>query len=225
MDHVAEVVREDGFRPKGLSVVEFAKSICNVYHGDDSGAGETGQDDLNALDVNVTSSSNNGWHQQPSFYVPFDYDVDLINSVLLRGAGCPGVWNANTDSLWVALPLPPSSSSSPSASLLPLSPLQNDNSVENHATKSSNLAKGDQEWLEKLAESVNLYAGTTSGGASEGKSVKSSMDQTIRTTRTSANNTVATKKKVVKKKPSATGDKKGGDSQDVQDFFAGLLNK
>jgi hypothetical protein len=238
------LVREDGFRPKGLSVLEFVKCLANVvfasngrsggsssmsYGGirgsgddDDDDGSDSGdkvkgliQEDLNGNDIPL--SKNSHWHQQPSFYGPFDYDVDLINSVLLRGAGCPGVWNANTDSLWVALP--PSSSSCKSYSW---SRLQNDSTGNNPTSKLSNHANSDQEWLEKLAESVNVYAGTTtSGGASDGKSVKSSMEQTVRTTRTSANNTVATKKKVVKKKPSAAGD----NSQDVQDFFAGLLNK
>lgn len=225
------LVREDGFRPKGLSVLDFVKCLANLVFasngrsgGDDDGS-DSGdkvkgliQEDLNGNDIPL--SKNSHWHQQPSFYGPFDYDVDLINSVLLRGAGCPGVWNANTDSLWVALP--PSSSSSSSYKSYSWSRLQNDSTGNNHTSKSSNHVNSDQEWLEKLAESVNVYAGTTtSGGASDGKSVKSSMEQTVRTTRTSANNTVATKKKVVKKKPSATGD----NSQDVQDFFAGLLNK
>jgi hypothetical protein len=183
---------------------------------------------------NFTTSSHvlsqNGWQQQPSFYGPFDYDVDLINSVLLRGAGCPGVWNANTDSLWVALSS--SSTSSSSTSLLSSSDLQVASTViagekqdVNNVAKSSNFVNGDQEWLEKLAESVNVYGSAISSSAtSEGKSIKSSTDQTVRTTRTSANNTVVTKKKVVKKKPSGSSDKKE-DSQDVQDFFAGLLNK
>ena len=225
-----------------MSVAEFAKCLSKLIlyqsnnnsnndnneknkwrNGGDGGG--TGDDDHNEendnkdmgeenFDANNNNNNESGGYQQPSFYGPFDYDVDLINSVLLRGAGCPGDWNANTDNLWVALP-PPSSSR-----------LQNDSMIGNPASKQS--SNGDQEWLEKLAESVNLYAGTTSTSSAsvgDGKSVKSSTDQSVRTAKTLGSNTVAaTKKKVVKKKPSATGDTRG-DSQDVQDFFAGLLNK
>eukprot|EP00557_Chaetoceros_sp_GSL56_P012785 CAMPEP_0176487204 /NCGR_PEP_ID=MMETSP0200_2-20121128/5994_1 /TAXON_ID=947934 /ORGANISM="Chaetoceros sp., Strain GSL56" /LENGTH=633 /DNA_ID=CAMNT_0017883991 /DNA_START=71 /DNA_END=1969 /DNA_ORIENTATION=+ len=229
--HPVTVVREDGFRPKGLSVAEFAKCLSKVILYQSSNRNRNNntndenkvvgrEEDFDADDIltstndNNLNNDNNGGYQQPSFYGPFDYDVDLINSVLLRGAGCPGVWNANTDSLWVALQPPPLSQ-----------PLQNsdDSIIGNNASSMQSSKDGDQEWLEKLAESVNVYAGTMGAGSAsggDGKSVKSSMDQTVRTARTLGNNTVVTKKKVVKKKPSATGDSKG-DTQDVQDFFAG----
>jgi hypothetical protein len=208
------------FRPRGMTVIEFGRSLKMVcvsaawdeaVDADVDGFGVGGGDATEmGGEVQQLQQEQEQDGQQPSHYGPYDYDVDLINSVLLRGAGCPGVWNANTDSLWVALP--------------PMSAADKEK-LENNSTAGEQNAKarnGDQEWLGKLADSVNAYVGN-SGGASDGKSVKSSMDQTVRTTRTSANGTVVTKKKVARKKPTASGDKK--DSQDVQDFFAGLLNK
>ena len=224
-------MKVDAFRPEGLSLVEFAKALRRLcvadfeQEGGDDGDAEDGdnedegqgqgQNEGEGADDSLSGQQHQHQHQQPSIYAPFDYDVDLINSVLLRGAGCPGVWNANTDSLWVALP-PTSASGSKS------------NMESNAAAASDALAgsDGDQEWLGKLADSVSAYVGNSvsvSGSGSDGKSIRSSMDQTTRTARTSANNTVATKKKVVRKKPSATGDKKE-DSKDVHDFFAELLN-
>jgi hypothetical protein len=216
----------DAFRPKGMTVAEFGKKlrkVCVSASGVDTdqeleegegivnvGSTDAGDGVEEALGHHQRQDEQEYDGQQPSYYGPYDYDIDLINSVLLRGAGCPGVWNANTDNLWVALP---PSTSSPSAA----------EKEDSDVSKKS--GKGDQEWLAKLADSVNAYVGSSSGGAAgDGKSVRSSMDQTVRTTRTSANNTVVTKKKVARKKPTgSSGDKK--DSQDVQDFFAGLLNK
>lgn len=199
----------DAFRPKGMSVQEFGrflKKVCTASVEDEH--------DVDSNDVAAAGEDGEGQNeeqkedteQQPSLYGPYDYDVDLINSVLLRGAGCPGVWNANTDSLWVALP-PPTS---------PEGSTGNSNAEKNNKGASVSGGHGDQEWLGKLAESVSAYVGST--GGSDAKSVRSAMDQTVRTTRTTSNNTVVTKKKVVRKKPTGSGDKK--DSQDVQDFFA-----
>ncbi len=234
----------DAFRPRGMTVLEFGrnlKKMCVSDSWDDVGTFESDAD----LDVDVdgysaairndvrpqrlhgsgAESAPGPGQQQPSHYGPYDYDVDLINSVLLRGAGCPGVWNANTDSLWVALP-----SSSTDKDKVGGDEGSHSKTGEeaNGAKANANNNAGDQEWLTKLADSVNAYVGSSSmggGSGSDGKSVRSSMDQTVRTNRTSANGTVVTKKKVARKKPAggASGDKK--DSQDVQDFFAGLLNK
>ena len=212
----------NAYRPSGMSVLELGKTLYNICHfasgndasenddnDNDAGTSTTGGDD-DVADEELAKQPRS--HSQPSHYGPYDYDIDLINSVLLRGAGCPGVWNANTDSLWVALP-PSSLSSSPSPS-----PALGQSKIDSKTVES----KADQEWLSKLADSVSAYVGGGSG--SDGKSIRSNMDQTVRTTRTSSNNTVVTKKKVARKKPASdSGDKK--DSQDVQDFFAGLLNK
>ena len=230
-------MKVDAFRPKGLSLVEFSKALRRLCvadseqeGGDDDdnddevedgevggGNGDVGQgqNEGEGADSSLSGQHQQHQHQQPSIYAPFDYDVDLINSVLLRGAGCPGVWNANTDSLWVALPQTSASGSSNMES--------NTAATATNANGALAVSDGDQEWLGKLAESVSAYVGNSGGSGSDGKSIRSSMDQTTRTTRTSANNTVATKKKVVRKKPSATGDKKE-DSKDVHDFFAELLN-
>lgn len=230
-------MKVDAFRPKGLSLVEFSKALRRLCvadseqeGGDDDdnddevedgevggGNGDVGQgqNEGEGADSSLSGQHQQHQHQQPSIYAPFDYDVDLINSVLLRGAGCPGVWNANTDSLWVALPQTSASGSFNMES--------NTAATATNANGALAVSDGDQEWLGKLAESVSAYVGNSGGSGSDGKSIRSSMDQTTRTTRTSANNTVATKKKVVRKKPSATGDKKE-DSKDVHDFFAELLN-
>ena len=229
-------MKVDAFRPKGLSLVEFSKALRRLCVADfeqeggddddddededgdvggDNGDVGQGQNEGEGADDSLSGQHQQHQHQQPSIYAPFDYDVDLINSVLLRGAGCPGVWNANTDSLWVALP----PTSAPGSSNME----SNAAATATNASDALAVSDGDQEWLGKLAESVSAYVGNSGGSGSDGKSIRSSMDQTTRTTRTSANNTVATKKKVVRKKPSATGDKKE-DSKDVHDFFAELLN-
>ena len=201
----------DALRPKGMSVQEFGRALKRVcipmIFNEEADNGST--DDPSTGEEDEGNGVVDDQHQ-PSIYGPYQYDVDLINSVLLRGAGCPGVWNANTDSLWVALPPPPNDEKSESKA---------DDAVDN--SKATLAGHGDEEWLTKLADSVSAYVGSSSG--SDGKSIRSTMDHTVRTTRTSANNTVVTKQKVVKKKPTASGEKK--DSQDVQDFFAGLLNK
>jgi hypothetical protein len=241
----------DPFTQKGLNVAEFAmalKKVCDFVDEldddeDDDGdtnqgvQGDDGEIDKGSHEETVGADGmpmqsdheeDQHPHQQPSIYGPFDYDADLINSVLLRGAGCPGVWNANTDSLWVALP--PSSGTATTTDTIATTTFdkkdqEKEKEINANATVNGNgnTAIGrDDQWLGKLAESVSAYVNVNAGSIGTGdKSIRSSMDQT---TRTSSQNTVATKKKVARKKPTVPGDKKG-DSQDVQDFFAGLLNK
>jgi len=197
----------DVFRPKGIDAQEFAshlKDICTSTSTTVDEVDTQAETDISRLDESQQQLEN--MQHQPSIYNPYDYDVDLINSVLLRGASCPGIWNANTDSLQAALP-PPNADKD-----------VNKGGKEGTASEVEN--NSDNEWLSKLADSVSAYVGS-SGLGGDGASV---MDQSLRTTRTSANSSVATKKKIVKKKPNVAGEK-GKDNQDVAEFFAGLLNK
>ena len=196
----------DAFLPKGLTMKELMKEIHNMCR-DSNKEGENDQD-INSQTEDQQEEGENDQdsstlHTQVSIFRPYEYDVDLINSVLLRGAGCPGVWNANTDSLWNALP-PTHRESDPAMD-----------------TVSEEASNGDQEWMQKLADSVSAYVGAAGSGKDD-KSVRSNMDQTVKTTRTTA---AATKKKVIRKKPRPTGGSEKEDNKDVQDFFAGLLNK
>lgn len=63
-------------------------------------------------------------------------DVDLIESVLLKNAQCPGHWNATKDSLWVALP------------------------ETSELTKGAEdtAPKSDEAWLSQLQQSVGVVA-------------------------------------------------------------------
>jgi hypothetical protein len=188
-------VRSDALRPKGMPVQEFShvlKRICMGRHA------TTGKDSMeNEFNEDNTEKDPND--EKTAIYYPFEYDVDLINSVLLRGAGCPGVWNANTDDLWVALP--PASSSGNIVSTI------DDN------TSVSEKRGGDEEWLNKLADSVSAYIGAV--GGTDASSILSPTSASIST---SNGTPKVTKKRVVKKKSS-------GDKGDVQDFFASLINK
>ncbi|GFH55110.1 hypothetical protein CTEN210_11586 [Chaetoceros tenuissimus] len=198
----------DAFLPKGLTMKEFMKEIHSLCLGSNK-EGENDQDITSQTEDQQEEGENDQdsstLHTQVSIFRPYEYDVDLINSVLLRGAGCPGVWNANTDSLWNALP-----------------PTHQEKSDKVMDTVSEEASNGDHEWLQKLADSVSAYVGAAGSGKDD-KSVRSTMDQTIKTTRTTA--TAATKKKVIRKKPRPSGGSEKEDNKDVQDFFAGLLNK
>ena len=68
-------------------------------------------------------------------YGPGRQQEDLIESVLLRNAHCPGVWDASKDSLWVALP---ATAATP----------------EGAQSSSSPGGVGDEGWLRQLRDSI-----------------------------------------------------------------------
>jgi len=152
---------------------------------------------------------------QTSIYLPGGYDEDLIESVYLRSASCAGVWDANTDNLWVALPSTSTSTLSNSNNVSP----------QKGGSKSSG-SGGDEEWLSKLADSVSAYIGvgnldaTKSSAMEEGsmKSGKTKIKDGSSVVTTSTKN-----KRVGRKKPSGASSKKTGDKDDVSDFFTDLL--
>lgn len=196
-DHLE--VRSDALRPKGMSVQELCQILKRICSDESTTRGKESMDNDDAVlkedDMEKDSNDNT------AIYYPFEYDVDLINSVLLRGAGCPGVWNANTDDLWVALP-PPTLTSVKDASAI------------DPNTSVNEKRGGDEEWLTKLADSVNAHVGAV--GGTDASSILSPTGMSV----SASNGTTpkVTKKRVVKKKPS-------GDKGDVQDFFASLINK
>lgn len=188
-------VRSDALRPKGMSVQEFSHVLKRICMGLHATRGKDSMDD----EINEDNMEKDPNDEKTAIYYPFEYDVDLINSVLLRGAGCPGVWNANTDNLWVALP--PTSSSGNNVSMIDAN------------TSVSEKRGSDEEWLNKLADSVSAYIGVVGG-----TDASSILSPTSASVSTSNGTPKVTKKRVVKKKSS-------GDKGDVQDFFASLINK
>jgi hypothetical protein len=200
--------RSDALRPKGMPVQELCQVLKSICTGLSSSKGKESIDNgVAVVDDDVILKEDNDMGKDPNddektaIYSPFEYDVDLINSVLLRGAGCPGVWNANTDDLCVALP--PTSISKKEVSAKDASVSVNEKRI------------GDEEWLHKLADSVSSYIGSV--GGTDASSILSPTTSTLASASNNGTPKVS-KKKVVKKKSS-------GDKGDVQDFFASLINK
>jgi hypothetical protein len=90
-------------------------------------------DDAAPIDVASTPVYGPGRHQE-----------DLIESVLLRNAHYPGHWDAQKDSLWVALPTPSEAS-----------------------TDVSGLATGDEGWLTQLRGSIASAEAPRAAAAAE----------------------------------------------------------
>jgi hypothetical protein len=72
-----------------------------------------------------------------AMYGPGKQQDDLIETVLLRNAHCPGNWEASTDSLWKALPVATGTGED---------------------TVATNETKGDDSWLTALRDSVVMDA-------------------------------------------------------------------
>jgi len=144
--------------------------------------------------------------EQKSLFFPGDHDIEIIESILLRNANCPGVWDAEKDSLWEVFTPPPLNDISKALT----------SSFKKNTT-------GDEKWLAVLAESVSALTGSTgitdtviskvTGKDSSITCLKSSPKS--RTNRVSSSVTKLKKKELV----SCTKDK------DVADFFEDLLKK
>jgi len=223
-----------GIIPKGLSVHQFAqviKAICTDDHNENSNdskettyksllgfqTNEIDEEDINGNDNSKEQSSSSS-----SIYFPNGYDVDLIDSLYLRSASCAGVWDANTDNLWDALP-PPSSSSNET----PITP-----SNHGRIKKLHNDEEGEEEWLSKLAETVSAYTNTSFGVGSsssntsmDGSKTMNGDDNTSRSTKVKDSSTVVTAKtkRPVRKKAAGTSSKKPEGKDNVSDFFNDLL--
>jgi len=148
----------------------------------------------------------------PSMYAPDSYDKELINSVFLRNASCPGVWDASKDCLWVAL--------RGNTEMATASKSSADSNIAGKGARAVSL--GDENWLGKLAESVSsLTGGVGIVGADNAsvKSGKSAKSGSIKSRSTSGKSPMS--KRPDKKKRPAT---KVG-NKDVANFFEDLLKK
>ena len=85
-------------------------------------------------------AQSNNLEDSAAVYLPGNHQVDLIESVLLRNAHCPGNWDAAKDSIWKALPP------------------RIDNREQEVATK---VDTGDDAWLSTLRDSVVIDAPST----------------------------------------------------------------
>ena len=223
-----------GIIPKGLSVHQFAqviKAICTDDHNENSNdSKETTYKSLSGFqtneideeDINGNDNSKEQSSSSSSIYFPNGYDVDLIDSLYLRSASCAGVWDANTDNLWDALP-PPSSSSNET----PVTPSNHGRNKKLH-----NDEEGEEEWLSKLAETVSAYTNTSFGVGSsssntsmDGSKTMNGDDNTSRSTQVKDSSTVVTAKtkRPVRKKIAGTSSKKPEGKDNVSDFFNDLL--
>lgn len=90
--------------------------------------GEEGWQELNSTEGESEQAAVSG------IFGPGSHHEDLIESVLLRNAQFPGQWDASKDSLWVALPPPPT-----------------DNKNED---SDPTVTTGDEAWLNELRASV-----------------------------------------------------------------------
>jgi len=233
-----------GIIPQGMNVEEFAMILRNIcFNGGIDNSSSTKKENVNAQGSGSNKDNDklenedqeegggntkNGdipqqhLTEQPSIYYPNQYDEDLIDSVYLRSASCPGVWDATKDNLWVALPPPASSSSINDSS-------NNHNDKDNKNTSSDGAGFGDEDWLSNLAESVNSYGGGSGGGSVLDGNKSVMMDEasakTSRTSKMKDGGTVSTKgskRTIGKKKPAGNASTKK--ASDVSDFFTDLLN-
>ena len=115
-------------------------TLCFVRLSEEKGPAEDSAEDQPAMLVNEFAFAWLEWvlgktYDSPALYGPDKHQQDdLIESVLLRNASCPGQWDASSDSLWKALPPPD----------------------ETAAAERTNKPRsvGDEVWLGKLRDSV-----------------------------------------------------------------------
>ena len=205
---MAEANTESGLLPSGLSVKQFACIVRGICSDDESLLNDK-------EDMNNEESNEQQQNQSSSIYFPNDYDDDLISSVYLRSASCAGVWDANTDNLWTAL------LSSNDTKL---------NSIDEQDQENGTAASSGEEewWLQKLAESVSAYTNSSFGlGSTDGSNSAAVDEASLKSSRTKmrgASTVVTTKtKRMPRKKVAGSASKKGGDKDNVSDFFNDLL--
>ena len=167
-----------------------------TVEGDDAGEGQEG-----------SAAEAEALEEQPPLFAPGTHDDDLIGSVLLRNASCPGVWDAAKDDLWKALP----SSKVGGGGDKNASDKKKDGKVGG--------AAADEAWLSKLAASLPAKGAT---GAGDDVSVKSSKSSKSSATSGSSLAKASTKKKKPIKAPSANADSK---NDDPTSFFENLMKK
>ena len=146
--------------------------------------------------------------EQPPIFAPGSHDDDLIGSVLLRNASCPGVWDAAKDDLWKALPSAKAGGDGDTTA----SDKKKDVKVGG--------AAADEAWLSKLAASLPAQGATGTGDDASVKTSKSS-----KSSATAGGSSLA-KASVKKKKPSkASSTKAETKNDDPTSFFESLMKK
>ena len=146
--------------------------------------------------------------EQPPIFVPGSHDDDLIGSVLLRNASCPGVWDAAKDDLWKALPSTKAGGDGDTTA----SDKKKDVKVGG--------AAADEAWLSKLAASLPAQGATSTGDDASVKTSKSSKSSAT------AGGSSLVKASVKKKKPSkASSTKAETKNDDPTSFFESLMKK
>jgi len=124
-------------------------SLCFVQ---DSATSDGAEQNQATMSIEQLANVWKEWAQSidildsPAMYTPGKHQIDLIESVLLRNAHCPGHWEASKDSIWKALP--------------PVKDAGKNEFIKNEAS-------GDDLWLCTLRDSV--AADTTSVPSSTSK--------------------------------------------------------
>jgi len=249
-DEEAKEKEEDGgvvgMRPLGITVERFSDIVRNVCLSHHSTATTTstngGMGSKEEPTKELSAETTEGSTILPSVYEVGTHDAELIHSVFLRNASCPGVWDAAKDPLWVALKTNGNDGMEDSSG-----------GGEKGTIESKNAkgAGGDDIWLGKLADSVSSSGiGSFTGGGGDSGSVRSGRSGKSGSVRSATNSSGGggTNKvpssftsssgstsgggrsgsktpKKMKKKPPVGGGGKKTDNKNVSDFFSDLLKK
>ena len=199
-----------------MTVSELAGVVSRVASGmtpveeeekanddDDEAGTEEGQEGKDG-----EGSATTAGLEQPPIFVPGSHDDDLIGSVLLRNASCPGVWDAAKDDLWKALPSTKAGGDGDTTA----SDKKKDVKVGG--------AAADEAWLSKLAASLPAQGATGTGDDASIKTSKSSKSSAT------AGGSSLVKASVKKKKPSkASSTRAETKNDDPTSFFESLMKK
>ena len=215
-DNASAIAKGKGAIPS-LTVTELGTVVIRVAHGmtpveeeektnddnDDVGAGD------DAEEAQEGGAATAAGLEQPPIFAPGTHDDDLIGSVLLRNASCPGVWDAAKDDLWKALP----------------SAKAGGDGEQKASDKKKDVKVGgaaaDEAWLSKLAASLPAQGAAGAGDDVSVKTSKSSKSSSA-TASGSSSTKVSTKKKRVTRSTAAKADTK---NDDPTSFFENLMKK
>ena len=215
-DNASAIAKSKGAIPS-LTVTELAAVVSRVAQGmtpveeeektnDDNDEVGAGDDAEEAQEGGAATAAGS---EQPPIFVPGTHDDDLIGSVLLRNASCPGVWDAAKDDLWKALP----------------SAKAGGDGGQKASDKKRDVKVGgaaaDEAWLSKLAASLPAQGATGAGDDVSVKTSKSSKSSSAIASGSSSTK-VSTKKKRVTRSTAAKADTK---NDDPTSFFENLMKK
>ena len=215
-DNASAIAKSKGAIPS-LAVTELAAVVSRVAQGmtpveeeektnDDNDEVGAGDDTEEAQESGAATAAG---LDQPPIFAPGTHDDDLIGSVLLRNASCPGVWDAAKDDLWKALPSAKAGGDG------------GQKSSEKKKDVSVGGAAADEAWLSKLAASLPAQGATGAGDDVSVKTSKSSKSSSA-TASGSSSAKVSTKKKRVTRSTAAKADTK---NDDPTSFFENLMKK